>query len=698
MYPQAVSNAAQENVGVPSWRERLLNWLALAVLVALGVVWPADLAFPAQPADMQAGSLLLKRSTGAEPVEALRVSTRIRAVVTGNVARVHVTQEFRNEGDEWVDGLYVFPLAAGAAVDELEMQVGERRIRGEIRRKAEARATYERARSEGRRASLVEQERPNLFTSSVANIAPRSSISIEIAYLETIPYRDGRYTLHLPLAITPRYTPGANIDAAGPAPAETARVLNAVLGTTATPERVTPQQQKVDIEIELAPGFTLQSLRSLHHRVAVEELPHGRRVHLAGRSVPADRDFELVWSPLVAPDMQAAAFAERVGEATYALVMLTPPEAIVARAPPREVLFIIGTSGSMHGPSIEQAKAALLLGVERLGPGDRFNVIRFSNDASSLFDVSERVDGASQALAQRFIASLTADGGTEMRGALELAFSTTPAEGLLRQIVFITDGAVSNEAELIAMIRARAGEARLFTVGIGAAPNAHFMREASAAGRGSYLFIAEAVQVRERMQDLFLKLERPALVDLELHWPGGIAAELAAAMPSDVYAGDPLVVVARLPDEPQGLLTLSGRTEGGAWVRQLPIRQLGGQPGVAKLWARERIGELGRRKSFDTDAGTTGNAIVALALAHHLVSDYTSLVAVETTPVRPPGVLAREEQASTSGPAGGAWANTTGFAGTATPASLLALLGLGSLLAAAVLVAASWLRRPQLAR
>ncbi|MGH8309125.1 MAG: VWA domain-containing protein, partial [Steroidobacteraceae bacterium] len=431
-----------------------------------------------------------------------------------------------------------------------------------------------------------------------------------------------------------------------------------------------------------APGFALQSVRSLHHAITLDETSYGRRVHLVGQSVPADRDFELVWSPVVASEVQAAAFAERVGEAAYALVMLTPPEVIAAHATPREVLFIIDTSGSMQGPSIEQAKAALILGVERLAPGDRFNVIRFSSDATSLFDAPEPADDASRALASRFIASLVADGGTEMLGALELALAMPSAEGFLRQIVFITDGAVSNEAELIAMIRAGSGDARLFSVGIGAAPNAYFMREAAAAGRGSYLFISDPSHVRERMQDLFVKLERPALVDLEMQWPNGVSVELAAAMPSDVYAGDPLVVVARLPREARGLLTLSGRGAGGPWVRQLPVAPLGAHTGVAKLWARERIGELTRRKTFRGDPADAEAKVVELALAHHLVSDYTSLVAVDVTPVRPPEVSARPDQAPTSGPVGGAWANTTGFSRTATPASLLALAGMLALLVA----------------
>jgi len=187
------------------------------------------------------------------------------------------------------------------------------------------------------------------------------------------------------------------------------------------------------------------------------------------------------------------------------------------------------------------------------------------------------------------------------------------------------------------------------------------------------------------MQDLFLKLERPALVDLELHWPGGVAAELAANLPSDLYAGDPLVILARLPSRPQGMLTLGGRSGSNTWIRQLPITFVGERAGIAKLWARERIGELSRQKNFGTDAAQTEARIVDLALHHHLVSEYTSLIAVDDTPVRPAGIPDRSEQAPTSAPVGSYWARTTGFASTATPAPLFLLVGFASLAFAGLL-------------
>ncbi|MGH8241708.1 MAG: VWA domain-containing protein, partial [Steroidobacteraceae bacterium] len=299
---------------------------------------------------------------------------------------------------------------------------------------------------------------------------------------------------------------------------------------TATPERLARAAQNARIDIELQPGFPLGVVTSVNHAVAMNILAAGRRITLSAPTVPTDRDFELVWTPAVTPDMQAAAFAERSGADSYVLITLMPPQMIAQRAYKREVLFIIDTSGSMSGPSIDQARQALRLGVERLAPGDSFNIIRFSNDATSLFLTARAVAERTRTRAAEFIDDLVADGGTEMRAALELAFAMPPSQEALRQIVFITDGSVSNEAELIGLIRQRLADARLFTVGIGAAPNAYFMREAAAAGRGSYTFIPHIEQVRDRMQELFGKLENPALVGLEIHWPDGANADLAASV------------------------------------------------------------------------------------------------------------------------------------------------------------------------
>jgi Ca-activated chloride channel family protein len=665
--------------------ERTASFVSIVGLFA----WlsPALAAGAHELSDVQSGTLYLKSSPDAQAVEALRVATIIQAQVTGDVARVHVIQKFSNAGSDWVEGLYVFPLPADAAVDELLMSVGERTIRGEIREKTQAQAAYAQARSEGKQASIVDQERPNMFTAAVANIAPNSTLSIEITYLESIPYRDARYTLRLPLAITPRYTPGAGLDPGVPLAAANAAFVNAATGVSATPERVTAARQSVDITVGLAAGFPLGSLTSLHHAVNITSDALGKQIHLAGSQMPADHDFELVWTPAVAGDVAAAAFAEKAGDDTFALLVLTPPNAADEAVQPREVTFIIDTSGSMQGPSIEQASIALQLGVDRLQPSDRFNIIRFASDYSSLFAAPQAVSAANRTLASRFIAALRADGGTEMRAPLERAMATPFSAGYLRQIVFITDGSVGNEAELVALIHRQIGEARLFTVGIGAAPNSYFLQQAAAAGRGSYTFIAERGQVGSRMQDLFHKLERPALVDIKLLWPDNVTADLAAGLPGDIYAGDPLVIVARLAHAPSGYLTLSGRIRGADWVHQVPITQVSEQSGLSKLWARERIADMSRQRQFGGDREQLHDSILDLALRHHLVSEFTSLVAIDAAVVRPPGSSGHVEQAPTSAPTGSYWA-TTGFAKTATPADLLLVCGLLSSLVGYLLLCA----------
>jgi Ca-activated chloride channel family protein len=680
-------------------REILRRGLALLVLLLPGIIWfPSDGA-AADPWSAGAGSLWLRSAPDAEPAAALGVDTGMRVRVSGTIARVEVTQRFKNPHDEWLEGLYVFPLATTAAVDQMEMEVGDRIIRGEIQPRAAARATYESARATGRRASLVDQERPNLFTTSVANIPPHGEITIRISYLESIPWRDERYTLKLPLAITPRYTPGVEIDPGGPVPHAAATVTNEWLGTSATPERVTAPSQQAAIEIALDPGVPLASLHSHHHPVSIEEDAIGNgRFRIVATHAAADRDFELSWQPVFAPDTQAAVYTEEFDGQTHALVMLVPPAMTAGTPPPREVIFVIDTSGSMGGPSMHQARAALELGVARLGPRDRFNIIRFSNDASALFRESRIADPLARRQARGFIAALQASGGTEMRPALELAFATPADDALLRQIVFITDGSVGNEAELVALIERRLDDARLFTVGIGAAPNTWFMQEAAAAGRGSYTFIARAEQVGERMAELFRRLEHPALVGLELHWPGINRPDFATPLPRDLYSGDPLVLTARLDDETpsNGVLTLAGRDPQGAWVHQVPVVRLASESGIAKLWARERIAELSRRKrlgGYRVTSSELDDAILDLALRYGLVSELTSLVAVDATPARPAGAPGRLEQAPTAAPAGSAWARSAAFPATATRAPLLAWLGALALALAGLLFASG--REPE---
>jgi Ca-activated chloride channel family protein len=567
------------------------------------------------------------------------------------------------------------------------MQVGPRRIEGQVRERGEARAAYEKAKADGRKATLVEQERPNVFTTSVAHIGPGEEITVTIEYQETLRYDAGAFRLRFPMVVAPRYVPGTTLvsgDAGTGWGANTDQVPDA--------ERVTPPVappasglvNPVTLSVALNPGFALAKIDSPYHAIDVTESADRRyAVRLANGPVPANRDFELQWTPDVAAAPGAAVFTERKDGKTYALAMLVPPAPAAGDAPrsPREAVFIVDTSGSMEGTSIAQAKQALLMALDRLRPGDRFNVIEFNSATRSLFGAPMSVDTATLARARSFVAALRARGGTEMKPALEAALTQDAAPGFVRQVVFLTDGAVGNEGELVRLIRERLGDRRLFTIGIGSAPNAYFLTKAAQHGRGTFTFIGDVREVAEKMGALFAKLESPVLTDIAVAWPG--SAEVWPREPGDLYAGEPIVVVART-DALEGSVTITGRRAGAAWRASVPLSAGASEPGIGVLWARAKIEAL-------TDAQKDGEAeaevrrgIVEVALAHHLVSRYTSLVAVDVTPTAPPGTVPTTSALPTNLPEGWSHEAVFGVPRTATPAALHLLLGLAVLLLAVI--------------
>jgi Ca-activated chloride channel family protein len=684
--------------------EALAVGLAASLVLALAVFAVSTQAQAAATAEAPGqGTLLFKGAPGTAPLAAPLLFTDVRIAVSGMAARATVTQRFANPTDAWQEGVYVFPLPAKAAVDHLEMRVGSRRIEGQIRERGEARATYEQAKKEGRKASLVEQERPNVFTTSVAHIGPGEEVVVAIEYQETLAYDAGSFRLRFPLVVAPRYVPGTIAVTGEPGTGWGAN-------TDAVPdaERVTPPVahpssgfvNPVSIEVTLNAGFPLTAIDSPYHRIDVVEDPgHCYVVRLADGPVPADRDFELVWTPEVASTPGAAVFIERANGATYALAMLVPPlpaDGGSLPASPREVVFIVDTSGSMEGTSIAQARQALLMALDRLKPGDRFNVIEFNSTARALYGAPVPADAATLAKAKGFVAGLRARGGTEMKPALEAALTRDSAPGFVRQVVFLTDGAVGNEGELIHLIRERLADRRLFTIGIGSAPNAFFLTKAAQFGRGTFTFIGDVREVGAKMGALFAKLESPVLTDVSVAWPGN--AEAWPREPGDLYAGEPVVVVARI-DAPDGFATISGRRAGVPWTVTLPLSAGADAPGIGVLWARAKIEALTDALKAGDSETETRKAIVEVALAHHLVSRYTSLVAVDVTPTVPPGVESTRAPLPTNLPAGWSYDAVFGGPQTATPSPLHFLLGL-LLIVAGVIVRSSaggkirvWARR-----
>ncbi|MFZ5559129.1 MAG: marine proteobacterial sortase target protein [Pseudomonadota bacterium] len=656
----------------------------IVLLLGMQSAQAAELGPETTPGQVREGSLLLRMQNGTlRPAPA--VATDVTMKVTGLVARVRVAQTFANPTVEWLDGVYVFPLPENAAVDRLHLQVGSREIEGRIQERGEARKTYDRARAQGRKASLAEQERSNVFTTSAANIGPGESVTVALEYQQTLRYDQGEFRLRFPLVVAPRYIPGAVRVAGLPGTGwgvNTDAVPDAARSTPPVPRGAT-DLNPVKLTVELEPGFALDKLASATHVVRAQPREGGFTVELAGGAVAADRDFELAWAPAAGHAPQAAVFTEERDGRRYALLMVMPPAPERSeRRLPRDVTFVIDTSGSMHGASLANAKRALAFALDRLHPDDRFNVIQFNSATRMLFAAPQPADDAHVGAAREYVESLQAEGGTEMAPALEAALFHPAAEGRLKQVLFITDGAVGNEAQLFTLIRAKLGEARLFTVGIGAAPNGHFMSKAAQLGRGTHTVIGRIAEVEERMAALFAKIEHPVLSDLRVTWPGGADVLQWPQKIPDLYLGEPVVVSALLPPGVDHV-TVSGRRGEQQWGAALPLAGAQTERGVAALWARHRIAALMDTLHDGADPARVRSEVIKVALDHRLVSRYTSLVAVDVTPSRPQALASREAAVPVNLPHG--WSHDAVFGPapqTATAAPLHIALGLAALLVA----------------
>jgi Ca-activated chloride channel family protein len=672
-----------------------------------------DLGEPVSLRQVKSGSLLLRTSRPGFFLPAPSLETNVSLKVTGLVARAVVRQRFSNPTEQWVEGIYVFPLPENAAVDELLLVIGERTIVGEIHERKEAKRIYEQAKKEGKKASLLEQERPNMFTTSVANLGPGEVIEVVIEYQQELRYDQGRFTLRFPMVVAPRYIPrdssplpdrGVESDSDGGDEVFEKMVIEELdfsghgwaTSNCRVPDasRITPLAAATDgkilnpvhLELTLDAGLALASIESPSHRLHLEEQKSGSyRVILEDGVVPADRDFVITWEPEAGSDPQAALFSQDFGGEQYLLLMVLPPHgdsAAQARLT-RETIFVIDTSGSMKGASIKQAREALLLALDRLQPGDYFNIIQFNFFSEKLFPVSVPANSDELSQARKYVESLQAEGGTEMLGALQEALASSEAPVGLSQVIFITDGSIGNEDELFSHIHQHLGNRRLFTVGIGSAPNSHFMQNAAEYGRGTFTYIGSVQEVAERMDGLFSKLESPVLHDIEVIWDDPMAETLPHPV-GDLYLGEPVQVAARLPNGASEV-TVRGFRGTDPWETHFQVSGGAKKSGLDRLWARRKIAALMKDAITGADQEETRSQVIEVALHHHLVSKYTSLVAVDKTPTRPEDELVEARPVPVQLPAGQNKANAhlvMPQGGTSARLSLLlgTLALLGSLL------------------
>lgn len=603
-----------------NWRDVVISILAL-FFVGLYQVH-ADEYFDLDNIDT---SMMLSHNKAGNNYGALKlVRSEYHVDITGIIAQVNIKQSFHNDSSQWIkEGMYAFPVAENAAVYQMKLIIGKRVIEGEIHEKHQAQEIYDEAKAQGLAASIVKQYRPNLFTTDVANIMPNERIDVEISYQQTLNYDAGHIDFRLPLAIKDRYMQERflpDLDATNLG--DTDLLHSGVIDT---------QQRLITVNLEA--GFELSELKSLNHDVNIQQGSVIQTITLNDQQLYDAHDFVLRWIPTLISKPQAAMFSEKLNGEEYVLMMLLPSQAqhIKTNIQPRELLFIIDTSGSMHGDAINAAKDALLFGLTQLAEDDLFNVIEFNSYSRELFKHSVIASNNNLSAAIDFIDELKADGGTNMAPALSFAMKDKVKSKYLKQIVFITDGSVGNEAQLFNQINQDIADARLFTVAIGAAPNNYFMSKAARIGRGTYTNVDKLNEVDNSMSELFAKLSSPALTDVAISWD--MDTEQSPAVIPDLYQDQPIIITAKMqkfnPD-----IIMSGFSGKQSWSNSFTFNQDGQSKGVAKLWARNQISDLtdDYMLGADIDAQYLQQHITTLALKYHLVSEFTSLVAVDKTP------------------------------------------------------------------
>jgi Ca-activated chloride channel family protein len=579
-------------------------------------------------------------------------STDVRARVHGVTTRVEVEQTFENPYDRAVEAVYLFPLPEDSAVDEMELRTGDRVVRARIRRREEARAEYRAAQSRGVLASLLEQERPNLFRQSIANIAPGARVSVVLRYTQVLPYEDGSYRFVFPMVAGPRYTPSGSDDAPAVAQGE--------------------RRDRVGFEIEAELGGTLRDVRSPTHELAIDRTgPSSASIRLSGTAPDRDLDvrFEVAGDE---PELALLSSAPQTDEPGFATLLVHPrlqvPEADVSA---REIVFLLDTSSSMRGRPLELAKAAMKRALDGLRPSDSFRVLRFSDGVGELAPDALVASRENVARAHRFVDGLEALGATEMKRGIRAALDPPSDPARIRIVLLLTDGYIGNETEIFREVHERLGQSRLFAFGVGGAVNRYLLSRLCEHGRGDLQVVTLDESPQEAADRFAERIATPFVTDLSVDWGGLPVSDVYPRRVPDLFADRPLVVHGRYTSGGAGTVRIRGRIAGRAFEKTIPVTLSASDvdPSVASIWARARIADLTTAMTL-APSDALREEVVALGLRHHLLTEWTAFVAIDEAASEPTGgipVTVNQATIAAASPAGG------GFGGIA-----LGSIGYGS--------------------
>ncbi|MEL6471249.1 MAG: VIT domain-containing protein [Cyanobacteria bacterium J06623_4] len=565
--------------------------------------------------------------------------TSVDARVAGNLSRVEVTQTFTNPYDTPLEAVYKFPLPDEAAVDDMEIRIGDRIIRGLIKEREEAQEIYQEAKEAGQTAALLEQERANIFTQSVANIRPGETIEVVIRYSNSLDFVGGDYEFVFPMVVAPRFEPGNvgdNINGHGNTGTLSAMnhpgaVIVSQINPPLLPE--TRSGQDIDVTVEIDAGVEISGLSSLSHDILSQNSGSVTRVTLAAGDTIPNKDLILRYQVMGA-ETQATVLTQSNEQGGHFSTYLIPavdyaPEQVV----PKDVVFLVDTSGSQSGEPIAQSKELMRQFISGLNPEDTFTIIDFGNESRKLSRRPLDNTRENRARALRYINNLRANGGTQLMGGIDTVLGFPEAEdGRLRSIVLLSDGLIGNDEEIIGRVRDRLKPGnRLYSFSVGFAPNQFVMDRLAEVGRGTTTLVPpndDAVDISEKF---FREINNPVVTNIEVSWRGeGEAPEIYPQAAPDLFASQPLVLHGRKQDQLNGQLVVTGTVAGGALYEEvLDVRfgQVNGNGAIAQQWGRSRIKAL-MNEMYGRETPEDVKAVTETALDYNLLSKYTAFVAV----------------------------------------------------------------------
>jgi Ca-activated chloride channel family protein len=586
----------------------------------------------AEPQEETPGTGALVLAGQEKPIPLPLKHTEVRARISGYISSVEVIQQFSNPYSSKIEAVYVFPLPHDAAVNEFIMVIGARRIRGIIREREEAEQIYQEAKRQGYVASLLTEERPNIFTQSVANIEPGKEIDVTIRYFHTLRFVDGWFEFVFPMVVGPRFNPPGSTEGIG----AVARGQRSVSGQRTEVHYLKPGERSghdIAVRIEVEAGLPIEEFECRTHQL-VRESRSSSALTLVLDELDRIPNRDLVLRYRVAGDQIKSGLLTHADEhGGYFTLMLYPPrELATLKRQALELVFVLDCSGSMSGRPIEQAKAAIERALHLLQPGDSFQLINFSVQASQLGPTPLEATDKNIRRALRYLHSLNGEGGTMMIEGIKAALDFPHDPKRLRFVCFLTDGYIGNEAEILAAVHQRLGASRVFSFGIGSSVNRYLLEHMAKLGRGTVAYLGLHDSAAEIMEDFFDHISHPALTDIEIDWQGARMTEVVPKTIPDLFVGQPVIVTGRFQGTGNAPIRITGNAAGERveLAVEAPDHDSRPRSSLPQVWARMKIAELSDRSAYAPSHRLT-EGIKRIALEYGLVSAFTAFIAVDST-------------------------------------------------------------------